>query len=41
MFGLLEWFFKLYTLWQNNIAMGSPPFEDASPIKHGGFPLPC
>jgi len=32
---------KQNTLWQTNIAMGNPPFEDVFPFKNGDFPLLC
>ena len=38
---LVAVFYPLYTLWEANIAMEHPRFEDAFPIGKGGFPLPC
>ena len=32
---------KWNTHWQTNITMENGPFEDASPIKKGGFPFLC
>ncbi len=32
---------RLLTLWETNMAMENGPFEDAFPIEHGDFPLPC
>ena len=27
--------------WKTNMTLENQPFEDASPIKHGDFPLLC
>ena len=32
---------EIATLWETNMAMENGPFEDAFPIEHGDFPLPC